>query len=83
MTVLVATPSATTGLEPVIAAKLAFAAPAIKITLPSGFVTGAVMLRTLLSAFVLVRVQVASPFTSVTEQAEAVLLVPEAAKTGV
>lgn len=78
-----AVPSAMTGPVPVMAAKLAFAAPAIKITLPSGLLTGAVMLKTLLSAFVLVSVQVASPLTFVTEQADAVLLVPEAANTGV
>ena len=83
MIVLVDIPSATTGPLPVMVACVATTEPAMNSTLPSGFVTGEVMLRTLLSAFVLARVHVASPFTSVTEHAETVLLVPEALITGV
>ena len=83
MIVLVDIPSATTGPLPVTPELVAFTVPAMKSTLPSGFVTGEVMLKSLLSALVLVSVQVASPFTSVTEQADSVLLIPPAAKTGV
>lgn len=83
VTVLVATPSATTGPVPVIVEVAATGEPATKVTLPSVLFTGDVMARVFISAVVEASVQVETPDASVTEQAEAVLLEPVALKLGV
>lgn len=69
VTVEVATPSATTGLVPLIVDVAMAGAPAIKTTVPSALMTGVVIERTLLSAFVEVSVQVETPLRSPNEQA--------------
>jgi len=83
VTVEVATPSATTGLVPVMLELAIEAASAVKVTVPSVFATGVRIESVLISALVEASVQVASPEALVTEHAEAVLLVPEAEKVGV
>lgn len=65
----VALPSATTGLVPVMVEVAAAMAPAVKVTVPSAFVTGVAIERVFVSAFVDVSVQVATPLTLVTEHA--------------
>lgn len=69
VTVDVATPSATTGLVPVIVDVATAGAPAMNTTLPSAFTIGVVIERTLLSAFVEASVHVATPLASVAEHA--------------
>jgi hypothetical protein len=83
VTVEVATPSATTGLVPVMLELATAAESAVKVTVPSAFTNGVAIESVLISAFVLASVQVAIPEASVTEHAEAVLFVPEAVKVGV
>jgi hypothetical protein len=79
----VATPSAVTLPVPVMFELAATGAPGSKTTVPSDFATGVRIERVLLSAVVEARVQVATPVTSVAEQAASVLLVPVAANVGV
>lgn len=69
VTLEVATPSATTGLVPVIVDVATAGAPAMKTTVPSALTIGLAIERSLLSAFVLLRVQVETPLASVAEQA--------------
>lgn len=83
VTVEVATPSATTGLEPVIVDVATAAAPATNVTLPPTLITGDAIERVLISALVLASVQVALPVTSVTEQLPTVLSEPFELKVGV
>jgi len=83
VTVEVATPSATTGPVPVMLEFAAIGVPAVKTTTPSAFVIGAVIERVLLSALVDTSVQVATPFASVIEHTDGVLLVPLALNVGV
>ena len=68
MTVEVATPSATTGVVPVIVELAATAAPAMKVTDPSALLTGVAMLRVLEPAEVEVMEQVEVPVASVALQ---------------
>lgn len=79
----VATPSAVTGPVPVMVEVAAATGPAMKSTLPSVLETGVTMARVFVSALVEASVQVETPFTSVTEHAESVLLVPVALNVGV
>ncbi len=83
VTVEVATPLATTGLVPVMLEFAMEAASAVKVTVPSTFTNGVAIDNVLISAFVLLSVQVATPEAFVTEHAEAVLFVPDAVKVGV
>mgnify|MGYP000437965096 CR=1 FL=1 len=83
VTVDVATPSATTEPVPVMLELEIEAASAVKVTIPSAFTNGVAIESVLISALVLASVHVASPEASVTEQAEAVLFVPDAVKVGV
>lgn len=83
VTVEVATLSATTGPVPVIVELATEAASAMKVTLPSVFETGVRIESVLISAFVEVSVQVASPDAFVAEQADSVLFVPVVPKVGV
>jgi hypothetical protein len=83
VTVEVATPSAVTGLVPVMLELAIAAESAVKITVPSAFTNGVAIDNVLISALVLASVQVASPEAFVTEHAEAVLFVPLAVKVGV
>jgi hypothetical protein len=69
VTVDVATPSATTGLVPVIVEFAPIGVPAVKVTEPSVFATGVRIARVLTSALVEVSVQLATPLTSVAEHA--------------
>jgi hypothetical protein len=64
----VAVPSATVGLEPVIAEVAEATAPATKFTVPSVFTTGVAMERVLSSAFVELKAQVETPEAFVAEQ---------------
>ena len=68
VTVDVAVPSATTGVVPEIVELRATADPAVKTTVVPAFTTGVNIDRTLLSAYVEARVQVAIPKASVAEQ---------------
>lgn len=77
MIVDVADPFAMTGDEPVIFEFAATGVPAVKITVPSDFVTGAVIERVFVSALNEVRVQVDTPEAFVTEQDPYALVVPE------
>lgn len=85
VTVDVADPFAMTGDEPVMLEFAATAGPAIKLTLPPAFTTGAVIESVFDSALRDVSVQVEIPEASVTEQTEYALVVPEsvAEKVGV
>ena len=69
VTVDVATPSATTGLVPVMLELAAIGVPAVKVTEPSLLATGVRIASVLISAFVELSVQLAIPLSSVTEQA--------------
>ena len=69
VTVDVATPSATTGLVPVMLELAAMGVPAVKVTEPSVFATGVRIASVLLSALVEESVQLATPLASVAEQA--------------
>lgn len=64
----VATPSARTGVVPVIVEVPATGVPAMNTTVPSAFTTGVAMERVFVSALREVRVQVAIPDESVAEQ---------------
>ncbi len=64
-----ATPSATTGLVPVIVELAATGVPPIKIAVPPTLTTGVSSLSVLTSALVDLRVQVDNPAPLVTEQA--------------
>jgi hypothetical protein len=68
VTVEVATPSAVTGVVPVIVEFTATAAPAVKTTVPSALMTGVAMERVLVSALLEAKVQVATPEAFVIEQ---------------
>jgi hypothetical protein len=68
VTVEVATPSATTGVVPVMVELAATAAPAVKTTVPSALETGVTIDNVLVSAFEELRVHVAVPEAFVTEQ---------------
>ena len=85
VTVEVATPFATMGPVPVIVELAATAAPAVKTTVPSALETGVAMDSVLFSATREVKVQVATPEASVTEQLPYVFveLVSVAEKVGV
>jgi hypothetical protein len=83
VTVEVATLSATTEPVPVMVELAIEAASAVKVTVPSTFTNGVAIDNVLISAFVLLSVQVATPEAFVTEHAEAVLFVPDAVKVGV
>ena len=72
-----------TGPVPLMLELAATGAPAIKTTLPPALITGVVMARFFVSAFVEARVQTAFPATLVTPQAPKVLSVPSAEKLGV
>lgn len=64
VTVEVATVLATTGPVPVIVELAATAGPAIKVTVPSDFITGVAMERVLISAFRELKVHVETPEVS-------------------
>lgn len=83
VTVDVATPSATTGPVPVMLEFATAAASAVNVTVPSAFTNGVAIESVLISALIELKVHVDSPEAFVTEQAEAVLSVPEAVKVGV
>jgi hypothetical protein len=83
VTAEVATPSATTGLVPTMLEFATEALSAVNVTVPSAFTNGVAIDNVLISAFVELRVQVASPEAFVTEHAEAVLFVPLAVNVGV
>ena len=68
VTVLVALPSATTGVVPVIDELMATAEPEVKVTVPPVLVNGAVMFKVFTSATVELRVQVDSPEVFEAEQ---------------
>jgi hypothetical protein len=68
VTVEVATPSATTGVVPVIVEFTATAAPAVNTTVPSALETGVNIDNVLVSAIAELRVHVAIPEAFVTEQ---------------
>lgn len=69
VTVEVATPSATTGPEPVMLEFAATGVPAVNVTVPSLFATGVTMASVLTSALVELNVHVATPLALVAEQA--------------
>jgi hypothetical protein len=69
VTVDVATPLAITGPEPVMLEVATAGAPAVNVTVPSAFTIGVAIESVLISAFVEVMVQVATPLASVAEQA--------------
>jgi hypothetical protein len=71
-----AIPSATTGVVPAIVVVVLSAEPGTNITEPSAFVTGPVIVKSLFSALVDLRVQVEIPEALVTEQAVITLVVP-------
>lgn len=83
VTVDVATPSATTVPVPVIFELAATGGPGSNTTVPSVFATGVRIESVFVSAVVEASVHVATPLTSVGEQAAIVLLVPVAPKVGV
>ncbi len=68
VTVDEATPSATTGVVPVMVELTATADPAVKVTVPSAFTTGVAMERVFTSATVDFNVQVETPEALVAEQ---------------
>ena len=84
-TVETATPSATTGEDPVIIEFVATGVPAVKTTVPPVLTTGVAMARVFVSAVEDLRVQVESPEASEDEQAVMTLVVPVlvAVKVGV
>jgi len=79
----VATSFAITGPEPMMVELAAMAAPAVKVTVPSALEIGEVIERVLISATVETSEHVEAPLALVALQAEGVLPVPEAVKTGV
>lgn len=82
VTVEVATPSATTGPVPVMLELATAAESAVKVTVPSAFTNGVAIESVFTSALMELNEQVDSPAALVTEQADAVLSVPEALKVG-
>lgn len=83
LTVLVATPSATMDVVPLIRDVAATGGPGSKTTVPPIFTTGVTMDNVFVSAFVEVSVQVDEPVTSLALQLAGVLPVPLAEKVGV
>ncbi len=69
VTVEVLEPSATTGEVPVMVEVVVEAAPAMNVTVPSGFETGVAIARVFNSALVDVKVQVETPEALVAEHA--------------